>query len=224
MRPSSVTQRNRLGQSDPGSNTALPHCQPPANATGRMKSLNLLIRFEAENLMGWWAGMGVFPWFPTISLVRWWIVNCNLLGNPRDKKGITLNESAGCNHKPATFATKLGEFAGQKSALPKHGNCICEMDERGVWRAPFFSLVWNTSPFRDAFFSQGHGSYSNRGRQRDLISDLGGLDKCATKILQSSSSKQTKTFPRFRKQRRYFIKQTETKAAVVVVGCLTFET
>lgn len=25
------------------------------------------------------------------------------------------------------------------------------MDERGVWRAPFFSLVWNTSPFRDAF-------------------------------------------------------------------------
>lgn len=34
--------------------------------------------------------MGVFPWFPPISLVRWWIVNCNLLGNPRDKKGLHL--------------------------------------------------------------------------------------------------------------------------------------
>ena len=166
--------------------------------------------------------MGVFPWFPPISLVRWWIVSCNLLGNPSDNSVITLTNllAAITSHQPSP--PNLGSSLQDRNQQTKQGNCICERNDSGDIQGPIFLHWFGYLTFFGMVFLPRQRKFFQRIRQRDLISDLGGLDKCATKIRQSSSSKQTKTFPRFRKRRDLLNKPVDKGSTVV--GCLTFGT
>lgn len=165
--------------------------------------------------------MGVFPWFPPISLVRWWIVNCNLLGNPRDKKGLHLTNLLAAITSQQPSPPNLGSSLDRNQPYQNMATASVKWMNGGFEGPHFFHWFETPHLFGMVFLPRPWKLFQPRPpKGLDIRSWRSGQMRH-----QDSAKfifKTNKDLSTVSKTTTVFFKQTGDKKALYIVGCLTF--